>query len=218
MTKRFVLVAGNIGTGKTSLTERIGGRLGWRTAFEAVADNPYLADFYADMRQWSFHLQVFFLGHRAQQHRALANSPESAIADRSIYEDAHIFARVLHHLGNLNERDYQSYRAVFDLVVAGLPHPDLLLYLRAPVPVLLDRIQRRGRSIESGITADYLSLLDTFYEEWMESFSLCPVLRIRTADLDFVHQPQHLDIVVHRIQDRLAGKEEVVFPSEPDAA
>jgi deoxyadenosine/deoxycytidine kinase len=218
MTKRFVLVAGNIGTGKTSLTERIGGRLGWRTAFEAVADNPYLADFYADMRQWSFHLQVFFLGHRAEQHLALANSPESAIADRSIYEDAHIFARVLHHLGNLNERDYQSYRAVFDLVVAGLPHPDLLLYLRAPVPVLLDRIQRRGRSIESGITADYLTLLDTFYEEWMESFSLCPVLRIRTADLDFVHQPQHLDIVVHRIQDRLAGKEEVVFPSEPDAA
>jgi deoxyadenosine/deoxycytidine kinase len=211
-TKRFVLVAGNIGAGKTSLTERIGTRLGWRTAFESVADNPYLADFYADMRQWSFHLQVFFLGHRAQQHRVLADSPESAIADRSIYEDAHIFARVLHHLGNLNERDYQSYRTVFDLVVAGLPHPDLLLYLRAPVPVLLDRIQRRGRSIESGITADYLSLLDTFYEEWMESFSLCPVLRIRTADLDFVHQPQHLDIVVHRIQDRLAGKEEVVFP------
>jgi deoxyadenosine/deoxycytidine kinase len=214
MTKRFVLVAGNIGTGKTSLTERIGARLGWRTAFESVADNPYLADFYADMRQWSFHLQVFFLGHRAQQHRALANSLESAIADRSIYEDAHIFARVLHHLGNLNERDYQSYRTVFDLVVTGLPHPDLLLYLRAPVPVLLDRIRRRGRSIESGITADYLTLLDTFYEEWIESFSLCPVLRIRTADLDFVHKPQHLDIVVHRIQDRLAGKEEVVFPSE----
>jgi deoxyadenosine/deoxycytidine kinase len=214
MTKRFILVAGNIGTGKTSLTERIGARLGWRTAFESVTDNPYLADFYADMRQWSFHLQVFFLGHRAQQHRALAKSPESAIADRSIYEDAHIFARVLHHMGNLNERDYQSYRAVFDLVVAGLSHPDLLLYLRAPVPVLLDRIQRRGRSIESGITVDYLTLLDTFYEEWMESFSLCPVLRIRTADLDFVHKPQHLDIVVHRIQNRLAGKEEVVFPSE----
>jgi deoxyadenosine/deoxycytidine kinase len=218
MTKRFALVAGNIGTGKTSLTERIGGRLGWRTAFESVADNPYLAEFYADMRQWSFHLQVFFLGHRAQQHRALANSPESAIADRSIYEDAHIFARVLHHLGNLDERDYQSYRAVFDLVVANLPRPDLLLYLRAPIPVLLDRIQRRGRSIESGITADYLTLLDTFYEEWMESFNLCPVLRIRTEDLDFVHKPQHLDIVVQRIQNRLAGKEEIVFPSEPDVA
>ncbi len=105
MTKHFILVAGNIGSGKTSLTERIGARLGWRTAFESVADNPYLAEFYADMRQWSFHLQVFFLGHRAQQHLALANTPESAIAGRSIYEDAYIFARALHHLGNLSERD-----------------------------------------------------------------------------------------------------------------
>jgi deoxyadenosine/deoxycytidine kinase len=218
MAKRLVLVAGNIAAGKTSLTERIGGRLGWRAAFESVADNPYLADFYADMRQWSFHLQIFFLGHRAQQHLALANSPESAIADRSIYEDAHIFARVLHHMGNLSERDYRAYRAVFNLVVAGLPRPDLLLHLRAPVPVLLERIRRRGRGMESGITADYLTLLDAFYEEWIESFSLCPVLRIPTEDLDFVHKPQHLDIVVQRIQDKLAGKEDVVFPPNPDAA
>jgi deoxyadenosine/deoxycytidine kinase len=212
MTKHFILVAGNIGTGKTSLTERIGARLGWHAAFESVADNPYLAEFYADMRQWSFHLQVFFLGHRARQHLALANDPASAIADRSIYEDAHIFARALHHLGNLNERDYQSYRSVFDLVVAGLPRPDLLLYLRAPVPVLLSRIHRRGRDIESGITPEYLSLLDTFYDEWMQTFDLCPVLTIRTDDLDFVHQPRHLDIVVQRIQDKLAGKEVVIFP------
>ena len=212
MAKHFILVAGNIGTGKTSLTERIGARLGWHAAFESVADNPYLAEFYADMRQWSFHLQVFFLGHRARQHLALANDPASAIADRSIYEDAHIFARALHHLGNLNERDYQSYRSVFDLVVAGLPRPDLLLYLRAPVSVLLKRIHRRGRDIESGITPEYLSLLDTFYDEWMQTFDLCPVLTIRTDDLDFVHQPRHLDIVVQRIQDKLAGKEVVIFP------
>jgi deoxyadenosine/deoxycytidine kinase len=212
MVKRLVLVAGNIGTGKTSLAERLGARLGWRTAFESVADNPYLADFYADMRQWSFHLQIFFLGHRAQQHLALANSPESAIADRSIYEDAHIFARALHHLGNLNERDYQAYRRVFDQVVSGLPRPDLLLYLRAPVPVLMQRIGRRGRAIESGITAEYLALLETFYEEWMEAFDLCPVLALHSGDLDFVHKPQHLDIVIQRIQDKLAGKEEVVFP------
>ena len=118
MTKRFIVVAGNIGSGKTSITERIGARLGWHTAFESVMDNPYLAEFYADMRQWSFHLQVFFLGHRAQQHLALANGPESAISDRSIYEDAHIFARALYHMGNLSERDHRSYRAVFDLVVA----------------------------------------------------------------------------------------------------
>ena len=216
MTKHFILVAGNIGSGKTSLTERIGARLGWRTAFESVSDNPYLAAFYADMRQWSFHLQVFFLGHRAQQHRALANSPESAIADRSIYEDAYIFARALHHLGNLDERDYQSYRAVFDLVVAGLPRPDLLLYLRAPVNVILDRIRKRGRGMETGISAEYLTLLDTFYEEWMQTFDLCPVLTIRTDDLDFVNKPKHLDIVVQRIQDKLAGKETVVFPNNSD--
>ena len=213
MTKHLVLVAGNIAAGKTSLTERLGSRLGWRTTFESVADNPYLADFYADMRQWSFHLQVFFLGHRAQQHLELARWPESAIADRSIYEDAHIFARVLYHLGNLAERDYQSYRVVFDQLVTTLPRPDLLLYLRAPVPVLMERINHRGRDIESGITADYLSLLETFYDEWIQAFDLCPVLTIRTGALDFVHRPEHLDIVVQRIQDRLVGKEEVVFPS-----
>lgn len=212
MAKHFVLVAGNIGSGKTSLTERIGARLGWRTAFESVADNPYLAEFYADMRAWSFHLQIFFLGHRAQQHLALANDPVSAIADRSIYEDAFIFARALRHLGNLNERDYESYRAVFDLVIAGLPKPDLLLYLRAPVNVLMERINARGRDMESKIGADYLALLDSFYEEWMRSFDLCPVLTIPTQNHDFVHKPKHLDIVVQKIQDKLAGKEDVVFP------
>ena len=174
MTKRFIVVAGNIGSGKTSITERIGARLGWRTAFESVADNPYLPEFYADMRQWSFHLQVFFLGHRAQQHLALASAPESAISDRSIYEDAHIFARALYHMGNLTERDYRSYRAVFDLVVGGLPQPDLLLYLRTPVPVLMERIHGRGRSMESGITADYLTLLESFYDEWLTNLRPLP--------------------------------------------
>ena len=212
MTKHLVLLAGNIAAGKTSLTERLGARLGWRTGFESVADNPYLADFYADMRQWSFHLQVFFLGHRAQQYLTLVQSTESAIADRSIYEDAHIFARVLHHLGNLRERDFHAYRNVYELVIAGLPRPDLLLYLKAPVPVLQERIRRRGRDIEKGITADYLSLLDTFYEEWMDAFDLCPVLTIPTENLDFVNKPKHLDIVVERILDKLAGKEDVVFP------
>jgi deoxyadenosine/deoxycytidine kinase len=212
MTKHLVLVAGNIGTGKTSLTERVGARLGWRTAFESVTDNPYLSDFYADMRQWSFHLQVFFLGHRALQHVELAADPRSAIADRSIYEDAHIFARALHHMDNLNERDYHAYRRVFDLVVDGLPRPDLLLYLHAPVAVLIERIRRRGRAMESTISADYLALLERFYEEWMDQFDLCPVLTISTQDLDFVNRPHHLDIVVQRIQDRLAGKEDVIFP------
>lgn len=212
--KRLIVVAGNIGAGKTSLTERIGARLGWQTAFESVSDNPYLPDFYADMHAWSFHLQVFFLGHRAQQYIELATSPQSAILDRSIYEDAHIFARALHHLGNLGERDYLSYRRVFDLVVERLPPPDLLIYLKAPVSVLVSRIRSRGRAIEEGITDDYLALLESFYDEWMAGFDVCPVLTIHSDDLDFVNKSGHLDIVVQRIQDRLTGREDLIFPSE----
>lgn len=211
MVKRLILVAGNIGSGKTSLTERIGARLGWRTAYESVSDNPYLPDFYRDMRAWSFHLQIYFLGHRAQQHLDMWNDPRSAIIDRSIYEDAAIFARALHHLGNLNERDYQTYRKVFDLIIQTLPPPSLLIYLRAPVEVLIERIRQRGREIESSITPQYLQLLESFYDDWMRTFDLCPVLTIRTDDLDFVHQSQHLDTVVQRIQEKLTGKEEIIF-------
>lgn len=211
MSKHLVLVAGNIGAGKTSLTERIGERLGWRTAFESVDDNPYLSDFYTDMRQWGFHLQIFFLGHRAEQHLRMATLPQSAILDRSIYEDAYIFARVLHHMGNLSERDYNAYRRLFDLVTRTLPPPDLLIYLKAPVPVLMERIHRRGRGMESGITSEYLTLLDTFYAEWLQAFDLCPVLTIQSNDLDFVHKPQHLDIVIERMQDLLHGREELVL-------
>jgi len=214
MAKRLVLVAGNIGAGKTSLTERLGARLGWQTAFESVADNPYLPDFYADMRSWSFHLQIFFLGHRAQQYLEMAELPHSVILDRSIYEDAYIFARALHQLGNLDERDYLAYRRVFELVVSRLPPPDLLIYLHAPASVLIKRIRRRGRLIESGISENYLSLLESFYKDWMQTFDICPVLTIRTDDLDFVNKSQHLDIVVQRIQDKLAGREEVVFPNQ----
>ncbi len=217
MVKRLILVAGNIGTGKTSITERVGERLGWETSFESVSDNPYLSDFYGDMREWSFHLQVFFLGHRAEQHLALANSPRSAIADRSIYEDAYIFARALRHLNNINERDYQSYRTLFNLIVGNLPRPDLLLFLDAPVPVLMNRIHQRGRQMETGITSDYLSLLELFYKEWLDTFDLCPVLTIASADLNFVHHPHHLDIVVQRIEDKLAGKEVVHFGNHGDS-
>ncbi len=214
MSKRLVVVAGNIGAGKTSLTERIGARLGWRTDYESVADNPYLPDFYADMRSWSFHLQIYFLGHRAEQYLRAAADPRSAILDRSIYEDAYIFARALHHMGNLAERDYLAYRKLFDLVVGNLPPPNLLVYLRCPVDVLMERIRRRARNIETGISADYLTLLDTFYDEWLRSFDLCPVLTIRTDDLDYVHQSEALDTVVERIQAKLGGKEEIVFGSE----
>ncbi|OGN88494.1 MAG: deoxynucleoside kinase [Chloroflexi bacterium RBG_13_48_10] len=213
MTKRLIIVAGNIGVGKTSLAERLSERMGWRCAFESVADNPYLADFYTDMRQWSFHLQIFFLGHRAQQYLRMANDSQSVIFDRTIFEDEVIFTRALYHMGNVTERDYLSYRRVFDLITSQLPPPDLLIYLKAPVSVLLERIQNRARSIETGINEEYLSLLESFYEDWLKAFDVCPVLTIRSDDLDFVHKPQHLDIVVQRIQDRLAGKEDLVFPT-----
>ncbi|PKN94894.1 MAG: deoxynucleoside kinase [Chloroflexi bacterium HGW-Chloroflexi-6] len=207
MTKRLIVVAGNIGVGKTSLAERIGARLGWTTGYESVSDNPYLTDFYANMRTWSFHLQIYFLGHRARQYLDLAGDSRSVILDRSIYEDAYIFARALHHLDNLNERDYMAYRRLFDLVVASLPAPNLLIYLKAPVDVLMERIRRRARGIETGITPEYLTLLDSFYDEWLSSFDLCPVLTIRTDNLDYVNQPQALDFVIERIQDKLSGKE-----------
>lgn len=207
MAKHLVLVAGNIGAGKTSLTERIGARLSWWTGYESVTDNPYLSDFYADMHAWALHLQVFFLGHRAEQYLEASRDSRSAILDRSIYEDAHIFARALHHMGNLSERDFLAYRKLFDLVVLSLPRPDLLIYLKTPVPVLMDRIRRRARNMETGITPEYLTLLTSFYDEWLAAFDLCPVLTIYTDTLDFVHESGHLETVIDRIQDKLAGKE-----------
>ena len=211
MPKRLVVVAGNIGAGKTSLTERIGSRLGWRTDFESVANNPYLPDFYSDMHAWSFHLQIFFLGHRADQYLEAAHDPRPVILDRSIYEDAYIFSRALHHMGNLAERDYIAYRKLFDLVVNSLPQPNLLVYLKCPAAILMQRIRKRARNMETGITVEYLSLLESFYEEWLLSFDLCPVLTIRTDDVDFVNQPMALELVVERIQEKLGGKEEIDF-------
>jgi len=211
MPKHLILVAGNIGSGKTSLTERIGQRLGWHTAYESVADNPYLPNFYKDMKSWSFHLQVYFLGHRARQHLQMAQDPRSTIIDRSIYEDAYIFCRALNHLGNLNELDYQTYLNVFNLLIPTLPVPSMLVYLRCPVDVLMARIHQRARDIESSISADYLALLESYYDEWMQTFDACPVLTIKTDDLDFVHKKKHMDIVIKRINDKLSGKDEVVF-------
>jgi len=212
--KHFVLVAGNIGAGKTTLTDRLVARLGWDGGYESVTANPFLADFYKDMQQWSFHLQVYFLGDRADQHARLAQQKKSSIVDRSIYEDAHIFARALLELGNMSEREYLAYRRIYDRVTESLPAPDLLLYLDASVPVLIDRIHIRGREIESGITADYLSLLASYYQEWMAEFDLCPVLTIPTDNLNFVTNEDHISIIIDRIQQKLAGKEKVVFPSD----
>ncbi|QYK50093.1 MAG: deoxynucleoside kinase [Anaerolineales bacterium] len=209
--KHLVLVAGNIGAGKTSLVTQLGDRLGWRTGFETVETNPYLGKFYADMRSWAFHLQVFLLAQRSQLHLEAYRDPSSAILDRSIYEDYYIFARALHSLGNLSPEDLETYSRVYELVIASLPQPDLLIMLKAPVPALLGRIQARGREMEAGITAEYLGLLDGYYDEWLRSFDLCPVLTISSGDLDYVNDEAHLDIVIKTIEDKLSGRDELIF-------
>jgi len=215
MAKRLILVAGNIGAGKTSITEKLGERLGWESGYESVSDNPYLPDFYADMLKWSFHLQVFFLGHRAEQHLEAAKKHRSAILDRSIYEDFYIFSRALRQMGNMNERDYLSYKRIFDRVVDSLPVPDLLIYLWAPVDVLMQRIRSRGREIETGISPEYLKLLESFYDEWLLNFDACPVLTIRSHDLNFVDNSSDLDVVIDRINKALAGRDELVLGEKP---
>ena len=211
MVKRFVIVAGNIGSGKTSLTTLVSERLGWKAFYESVDDNPYLADFYADMKAWSFHLQIFFLGHRAELHRRIAEMPESVIQDRSIYEDRYIFAQALRDMGNMSQRDFNAYARLYDMIAARLPIPSLLIYLQTSVPTLMKRIASRGRDMESGISADYLHRLNGLYAAWMEGFNLCPVLTIPSDEIDFVNSRAHLDIICARIQDRLQGKEEVIL-------
>jgi deoxyadenosine/deoxycytidine kinase len=214
VTKHLLLVAGNIGAGKTTLTDRLALRLGWEAGHETVTANPFLADFYKDMKQWSFHLQIYFLGDRADMHQRLAESENSGIIDRSIYEDAHIFARALLEMGNMSEREFDAYRKIYERVLDGLPRPDLLLYLDASVPVLLDRIRSRGRDIESGITADYLTLLNSYYHDWIAGFDQCPVLTIPADNMNFVANDRHVSIIIDRIEQKLAGREKVVFPED----
>ena len=209
--KKFVAVAGNIGVGKSTLVEMLCAKLGWTPFFEPVAENPYLADFYKDMQAWAFHSQIFFLTHRLRAHHQLALYPSSAIQDRSVYEDAEIFAHNLFLQGHIRTRDYQTYRELYETVLCFLPPPDLVIFLRASVPTLLGRIARRGRDYERTITTEYLASLNGLYENWLSNFTLCPVLTVPGDDLDFVAHPGHLNLVVAKMQEKLTGKEEVVF-------
>jgi deoxyadenosine/deoxycytidine kinase len=199
----FILIAGNIGAGKTTLTQRLGNHMGWQTSYESVADNPYLADFYSNMQTWAFHLQIYFLGHRATQHETLAQAPQTTIADRSIYEDFEIFTRASLQLGTITQRDFDTYQQIYRHVVSALPKPDLLVYLDCAVPTLLDRIHGRGREMEKGITAEYLELLAHFYGQWVPKFTLCPVLTINTAQLNFATDDADLEHVVELLNRRL---------------
>jgi len=203
----FIAVAGNIGAGKSTLTDLLSRRLGWEPYFEAVDENPYLADFYKDMARWAFHSQVFFLTRRVRHHYELVQREHSVIQDRSVYEDAEIFARNLFLQGHMEERDYRVYRDLYSTLIHILPPPDLVVYLRASVPTLMDRIRKRGRAYEQQIDPKYLERLNALYEEWIANFDLCPVLTIPADTLDFVENPTHLDVIVRRVQEKLVGKE-----------
>nr|HID12924.1 deoxynucleoside kinase [Anaerolineae bacterium] len=209
--KRFVAIAGNIGVGKSTLTALLSERLNWEPFFEAVNDNPYLADFYGDMQRWSFHSQIYFLSRRLRHHWQLLERANSVVQDRTVYEDAEIFACNLYRQGLMEERDYRSYRELYEVVTAVLPPPDLIVYLRASVPTLQERIRRRGRPYEQDISPAYLQQLNELYEEWISGFSLCPVLSVPSDDLDFVLNPGHLELITDKILEKLHGREEVVF-------
>jgi len=212
--KKFVAVAGNIGVGKSTLVNMLCGRLDWKPFYEPVAENPYLADFYRDMRAWAFHSQIFFLTHRLRAHRQLLDHPTSAIQDRSVYEDAEVFARNLYLQGFISERDYGAYRELYTVLCEFLPPPDLVVYLRASVSTLVKRISSRGREYERQITPDYLAQVNDLYEDWIHNFSLCPVLTVPADDLDYVAHSSHLDLIVRKVQEKLTGKEVVMF--DPD--
>jgi len=212
--KKFITISGNIGAGKSSLVQMLSQRLGWEPFFEPVSNNPYLADFYEDMSAWGFHSQVFFLSHRLQVYRKLADCASSVILDRSLYEDAEIFARNLHINGIMNQRDFDTYDALYRSLISFLPTPDLMIYLRASISTLVGRIKKRGRDYEQTIKRDYLSQLNQAYEAWISDFSLCPVLTIPTDNLDFVSMPKHMDLILRKVEEKIAGKDEVVFSLE----
>jgi deoxyadenosine/deoxycytidine kinase len=212
--KKYIVVAGNIGVGKSTLVQMLSNQLGWDPFYEPVTENPYLSDFYGDMNMWGFHSQVFFLAHRLQIHHAILKHPVSVVQDRSIYEDAEIFARNLSIQGQFNLRDYETYRALYQAVYDFLPPPDLVIYLRASVSTLIHRIMQRNRSYEMSISPEYLQQLNDLYRQWIDHFTLCPVLTVPADDLDYVAHPHHLDLIVRKVQEKLTGKEVVVFDPE----
>jgi deoxyadenosine/deoxycytidine kinase len=201
--KVFIGIAGNIGSGKSSLTRLLSERTGWAPCYESVDDNPYLNDFYADMLRWSFELQVYFLSHRFRSHKAIVEGRTSVILDRVIYEDAEIFARTLFEIGRMDERDYRTYVALYDVMTDYLRPPDLLVYLKASVPTLQRQIAARGRGMERSIQREYLERLNARYDEWINGYRIGKVLTVDVDTTDFVNRQGDLDRVAGRIHRAL---------------
>lgn len=203
--KKYVAIAGNIGAGKSSLTRVLSDYFKWEAYYERVDDNPYLTDFYDDMLRWSFNLQVFFLSSRFEHQRKIEQAPHSVVQDRSIYEDAEIFARNLYEMGLMPARDYENYVDLFKIMTSYLRPPDLLVYLKASVPTLVDHIQSRGREFESTIRIEYLQRLNTHYENWVTRYDLGNKIIIDVDELDFVNVKEDQQEIIGQIESRLFG-------------
>ncbi len=200
-----IAVVGNIGAGKTTLTELLAKNYGWQPQYESVENNPYLEDFYSDMKRWSFNLQIFFLNSRFQQIMEIQKSKANIIQDRTIYEDAFIFAANLRDMDLMTERDYENYRKIFDNITSFIKPPDLLIYLKASVPTLVNNIQRRGREYEIGIRLDYLSKLNEKYEKWIKSYNSGKLLILDKDKLDFANNTEDLSSVIEKIEVEING-------------
>ena len=200
-----IAVAGNIGCGKTTLTEKLAKHYGWTAEFESVENNPYLKDFYDDMHKWSFHLQIHFLNSRFSQIQKVRQGSEDIIQDRTIYEDAHIFAKNLADSGYLSTRDYENYLKIFHSMTEFIQAPDLLIYLKADIPKLVGQINKRGRDYEEKIKIEYLKNLNDNYEEWIESYDNGKLLVIDVNDMDFVANPSDMGYIINKVEENLYG-------------
>ncbi|OKS85501.1 deoxynucleoside kinase [Mucilaginibacter polytrichastri] len=200
-----IAVVGNIGAGKTTLTELLAKNYGWDPLYEAVDNNPYLEDFYSDMKRWSFNLQIYFLNSRFRQIVDIQNSGKDVIQDRTIYEDAFIFAENLHDMGLMAGRDFENYNNIFENITSFIKPPDLLIYLKASVPTLVNNIQRRGREYEIGIRLDYLSKLNEKYQKWIEGYNLGKLLIIDKDNLDFANKTEDLASIIDKIEREIHG-------------
>jgi len=198
-------VSGNIGSGKTTLTEKLAKHYGWKAEFESVENNPYLPDFYDDMKRWAFHLQVYFLNSRFNQIKKIQENEYDFIQDRTIYEDAYIFAANLHKSGLMTERDYENYRSLFDSMITHVKAPDLLIYLKADIPKLVGQIEKRGRSYETTMRIDYLKNLNVHYEQWIKNYKEGKLLIIDVNHLDFVENPDDFSFVIEKVDREIFG-------------
>lgn len=202
---KHIAIAGNIGAGKTTLAAKLSKHFDWGVHFEDADNNPYLEDFYNDMVRWSFNLQIYFLQSRFQQIIKIRTGTQTVIQDRSIYEDANIFAPNLHDMGLMSKRDFDNYLTLFNTMVSQIKPPDLMIYLKAGIPTLVNHIQTRGREYEGNMSLDYLKRLNNRYDKWMSDYKEGPLLVINSDDIDFINRPEDLGVIIQKVQAEIHG-------------